>query len=369
MTDKSVPMKVLMIARGTLYSCPGGDTTQIKMTAKYLKSLGIDVDVRLSDEKIDYDNYHLIHYFNIIRPADILPHIKQSKVPFAVSTIFVDYREYETKYRKGLAGLASKLLSRDQTEYLKAIARSIKNGEKVKSRFYLLHGHKNSVRWVAQRAAILLPNSHNEYKRFSEWYKVSQRYQKVVNAIDPDHFHDNIKPDPRYAGHVLCVGRIEGLKNQLNLIKALATTDLQLTIIGKPSPNHIGYYEQCRKLAGQYKNITIINHINHDQLSAVYKAAKVHVLPSWFETTGLSSLEAAVMGCNIVITDKGDTKEYFGDHAYYCQPDDVDSIRTAVVKAYNDPVNPKLKEFILNNNTWMKAAQQTLAAYQSILKN
>ncbi|MBD0287388.1 MAG: glycosyltransferase, partial [Flavisolibacter sp.] len=143
----------------------------------------------------------------------------------------------------------------------------------------------------------------------------------------------------------------------------------QLTIIGKPSPNHIGYYEQCRKLAGQYKNITIINHINHDQLSAVYKAAKVHVLPSWFETTGLSSLEAAVLGCNIVITEKGDTKEYFGDHAYYCQPDDVDSIRTAVVKAYNDPVNPKLKEFILNNNTWMKAAQQTLAAYQTILKN
>jgi len=39
------------------------------------------------------------------------------------------------------------------------------------------------------------------------------------------------------------------------------------------------------------------------------------VLPSWFETTGLSSIEAGVMGCNIVITDKV-MQEYFSHHAF-----------------------------------------------------
>jgi glycosyltransferase involved in cell wall biosynthesis len=64
----------------------------------------------------------------------------------------------------------------------------------------------------------------------------------------------------------------------------------------------------------------------------------VHVLASWFETTGLVSLEAAMMDCNVVVTKKGDTVEYFSDMAYYCEPDDINSIRNAIEKAYNNPV-------------------------------
>ncbi len=93
----------------------------------------------------------------------------------------------------------------------------------------------------------------------------------------------------------------------------------------------------------------------------------MHVLPSWFETTGLSSLEAAAMGCNLVITRKGDTEEYFGDMAYYCEPDDISSIREAVLNAYSAPKNPKLKDHILENYTWNKTAEQTLNAYKTVL--
>jgi len=101
----------------------------------------------------------------------------------------------------------------------------------------------------------------------------------------------------------------------------------------------------------------------------LYKAAKVHVLPSWFETTGLSSLEAGAMGCNIVVTRKGDTEEYFKDMAYYCEPDDVESIRNAVLQAYTNPVNPYLQDYIFSHYTWKDTAEQTLQAYQLILEN
>lgn len=362
-------MKILMVARSTLYSAPGGDTTQIEKTAEYLKKLGIDVIIKLSDEKIDYLQYDMFHFFNIIRPDDILPHIRTSQKKFIVSTIFVDYSEYEKKNRQGLLRLANKLLGGDNIEYIKSIARFVKNGEKIKSLFYVLHGHKRSIRYIAEKAAVLLPNSHSEYARFVKSYGIEKKYKKVVNAIDPAIFAYSANPDPTFTNHIICVGRIEGRKNQLNLIKALIDTELQLSLIGKPSPNHVGYYAACRAAAAGAKNIQFIEHVPHQQLPSIYKAAKVHVLPSWFETTGLSSLEAAAMGCNLVITDKGDTKEYFNDMAYYCAPDNVGSIRNAVLQAYHTPTNAKLQDFVLRQYTWNNAAAQTLEAYQSILQH
>ena len=52
-------------------------------------------------------------------------------------------------------------------------------------------------------------------------------------------------------------------------------------------------------------NVILLGEVPHDDLAKYYASCKVHALVSWMETTGLSSLEAGVMGANIVITDKG----------------------------------------------------------------
>jgi len=358
-------MKVLMIARKTLNTAPGGDTIQVNSTAQYLRDLNVEVDVYIGQGILDYSNYDLIHFFNIIRPDDILPHIN-SQLPYVVSTIFVDYSEYENK-RKGLVGLLAKLLSSDKMEYIKAIARFFKNGDKINSKYYLINGHRNSIKHIANKASLLLPNSHSEYNRFVKRYNVSTPYYKIPNAIDALIFDSDVKPNEKFKNHVLCVGRIEGLKNQLNLIKALEGSDLFLTLIGKPAPNHMAYYAECVKLIEENDNMQLLNHIDHNDLASIYKASKVHVLPSWFETTGLSSLEAAVMDCNIVVTPKGDTQEYFKDLVFYCEPDDIESIKIAVVNAFNAPKNNSLKELILKEYYWEKTAEETLKAYNLIL--
>lgn len=360
-------MRVLMIARKTLNTSPGGDTIQINSTAEYLRYLGVEVDICIGDTTIDYSNYDIMHFFNIIRPDDILPHILHSKLPFVVSTIFVDYSEYE-KNRGGFLGLLANIFSSDKIEYIKAIARFLKNGDSINSKYYLLNGHRASVKYVAKKANLLLPNSHNEYARFVKKYDVTTPYSKIPNAIDTLTFSSTISPNEKFKNHVLSVGRIEGRKNQLNLIKALKGTDLFLTIIGKPSPNHIAYYNECVKLIEENDNMQLIDHIDHKQLAAIFKAAKVHVLPSWFETTGLSSLEAAIMDCNIVVTPQGDTEEYFKEFAYYCQPDDVYSIKEAVIKAFHEPNSDSLKQLILNEYVWEQTARQTLQAYTTVLK-
>ena len=71
-------MKVLFVSRATLFRDKGGDTIQLINTAFQLKRLGIEVDIKINNDMIDYGQYDLIHFFNIIRPADILHHIEKT---------------------------------------------------------------------------------------------------------------------------------------------------------------------------------------------------------------------------------------------------------------------------------------------------
>jgi len=358
-------MKVLFIARSTLYEVYGGDTVQMLATAKYLRQNGVDVDIKLTHEKIDYSPYDLLHLFNIIRPADHLYHVKKSRKPFVISTIYVDFKEYERRQRKGISKWATRIFPPGRIEYFKVIARLLKNGERIRSPEYLWKGHKNSIRYLAKKAEVILPNSFSEALRFAKDYKVTVPFHVIFNGIDPEIFppqSEEVKRDPKL---VLCVARIEGKKNQLKLIEALNDTPFQLLIIGKPAPNHLKYYEDCRRIAAS--NVSFEGFVPIEKLQHYYRKAKVHVLPSWNETCGLSSLEAAYNGCNIVVTDKGDTKEYYHDHAWYCDPDDADSILQAVITAAEAPTRSDYIKEIDENFTWKNAASETLNAYQDVL--
>jgi glycosyltransferase involved in cell wall biosynthesis len=356
-----------MISRSTLFTAPGGDTIQIKKTAEYLRKLGIHIDIKLSDETIDYTQYDLMHFFNIIRPNDILQHIQNTKLPFVVSSIFVDYSEYEKIGRKGMIKYINKLVNSDQLEYLKVIARMIKNNEKLKSYAYLRMGQKKSMQYIIDKSSMLLPNSQSEYDRLEKHFQISKTYHIVPNAIDINIFKNAKENNKKYKDSIICVGRIEGLKNQLNLIKAVNQTHYKLFIIGKASPNQLSYYRECLQEANKNDNVEFIDHVDQEMLANIMQSAKVHVLASWFETTGLVSLEAAFLGCNIVITNKGDQTEYFEDMVTYCDPDDIDSIVSAIQTAYNTPQETRLREKILKQYLWENTAKETLWLYKQVL--
>ena len=302
-------------------------------------------------------------FFNITRPADILKHARSGK-PYVVSTIFVEYTGYDKGERRGWKGRLFKSLAPGSIEYVKAIGRFLKGNDKIVSKEYFWTGHNTSIRKILQNAACLLPNSENEYRRLRNTYGIDKKYVVVPNGVDPEVFHPNSGMQ-KERNMVLCVGRIEGRKNQLNLIRAMNGTDFQLHLVGDPAPNQPDYYMTCKKEAGQ--NIKFIPGLPPASLVQYYKKAKVHVLPSWFETTGLTSLEAAAMGCNIVISDCGDVKEYFGDMAVYCDPTSPASIRAAIEKAANTDTDPALSEIINSKFTWEQAAFITNEAYNAIV--
>ncbi|MBS1662115.1 MAG: glycosyltransferase family 4 protein [Bacteroidetes bacterium] len=358
-------MRVAFITRSTLYTVRGGDTFQVAQTARHLEQLGIEVDILLTDEAIDYDRYDLLHFFNIIRPADILCHIRPDK-PFVVSSLLVDYSGYDKHHRKGITGRIARFLSPGAIEYCKTIARYLLGKDKLMTKSYLWKGQQGSVQEILDKTSLVFSNSSMESHELATQYQLKTDCISVPNGLDAElfSFDEALKKDERL---VLCVARIEGIKNQLNLIKALNDTPYRLLIIGDHAPGHADYYQECRRVASA--NVEFIEHIPQTELVHYYQRAKVHILPSWFETCGLSSLEAGAMGCNIVITDKGYTREYYGDYAFYCDPGNPSSILDAVEHAAQSVFRADLREQILTNYTWDRAAASIARGYKKILRS
>lgn len=254
--------------------------------------------------------------------------------------------------------------SADSIEYLKTVARWVLGKDSLSSADYLWKGQRNSIIELLKGAAMILPNSISEYKRIKEKYSYTPDYEIVPNGIDSTLFTYNVEAE-KNKNLVICVARIEGIKNQINLIKALNNTHFRLLLIGSHSPNQYNYYKECRDIAAS--NIEFIDYLPQQELLKYYTQAKVHVLPSWFETTGLSTIEAAAMGCNVVITDKGDTRDYFENDAFYCDPSSPESIYQAIETASNESYNEYLGRKIAAKYTWQQAARQTLKAYQTVL--
>lgn len=357
-------MRTALIARSTLYTIPGGDTVHITETAAQLKKLGVHAAICLTDQPIDYAAYDIFHFFNLTRPADILFHLDRISVPVVLTPIFIDYSGYDRHHRQGMPGRLLRSFPADANEYIKTVSRAIKGTDVLQSRRYLWRGQRHSIREILEKTDLLLPNSLSEYKALSDKYGYEKDYRIVPNGINSDLFPAagiTSKDDKL----VICAARIEGIKNQLNLIRALNHSTFKLLIIGSPAPNQHSYYRQCRKEAAA--NIVFTGPLSQQELALYYAKAKVHVLPSWFETCGLSSLEAAAMGCGIVITEKGYTRDYFGEEAFYCEPGEPGTIKEAVERAAIAGSTVRLQEKIRTDYTWEKAATITLEAYQKVI--
>jgi glycosyltransferase involved in cell wall biosynthesis len=357
-------MRVALITRSTLFTARGGDTIQLLETNKHLNESGIRTEIILADKKPDYNQYDLLHFFNITRPADILRHIERSSTPYVLSPIWIDYTEYDKFHRKGWTAPFFKFFPGNNNEYLKIIARGLAGKDIFPGISYLRKGQQKSIIAILKNCSALLTGSEEEYQVIKKKFGPVQLQINVPLGIDPLRFKPS-ETIPKEKDLVICVARIEGIKNQLTLIKALNNSNYRLLLIGAAAPNQSSYYQACKKIAAG--NISFIDHLPQEELLQYYQKAKVHVLPGWYENCGLASLEAAAMKCNIVSTMNGFTSSYLAEDAFYCDPASLSSIYAAVDKAAKKETTSVLSEKIRCSYTWQKTANQTAEAYKSIL--
>jgi len=104
------------------------------------------------------------------------------------------------------------------------------------------------------------------------------------------------------------------------------------------------------KLIAGTDNIEYLGRLSDEDLFEGYRKAKVFALPSIVEGVGSVALEAAISGCEIVLTDIGGPKEYYDGRAVLVNPYDVDSIGKGVMEAFESKkAQPELREYILKN--------------------
>lgn len=159
---------------------------------------------------------------------------------------------------------------------------------------------------------------------------------------------------------VLAVGRVDANKNQLNLIRALRDENIPLVLAGGSLAPP--YLDECQKIASA--NIHFLPSLSDKELGSAYAAAHTHALVSWLEVVGLVTLEAAVAGCNVVLTREHGARDYVGDAGWYCDPGDVTSIRRAVLDAHHAPPQNMLREHLLKTYSWERHAREICDAYE-----
>ena len=370
-------MKVLMQSRKNFFELRGGDTVQLEKTKMELEKLGVEVDFSLDFEP-DLSNYDLVHLSNVTRIQETYLHVKNAKKqgkPIVLSTIYWPMDEFERLGQVGIRKFINSHVKIDTEEKIKAIARYLKdkNSRNEATRNLWKIGYTKMQKYVVDNVDYFLPNSEMEMDEFCKSFGVEKdRYKVIPNAIDADiaRKQDEVeipKEFEKYRNAIICVGRIEPRKNQLSLVKALDNSNYKLILVGAVSDNQKSYFNEIKEIMDRNPNFYYISKIENSKLYQLYKVCKVSTLPSWLDTPGLVSLEAAAMGCNLAISSKGSTTEYFINMAEYCLPDDINGIRSAIDRAYAKPQNDKLKNRIFENYTWKIAGQKTLEAYKTIL--
>ncbi|KXS41807.1 MULTISPECIES: glycosyltransferase [unclassified Candidatus Frackibacter] len=329
-------MKVLFQVRPDLLNVYAGDTIQILRTKEQVERLGIEVNLS-TDLGVELDKYDLIHLFNTTRISETYQQMlnaKKQDKPVVLSTIYWDMEEY---------------LRNERPDKLKWWQRTNEYRQEVMN-----------------LADILLPNSESEKRLIEKNFGIKDKFMVVPNGVSrylPNKADDSFKVKYGLEDFILAVGRFDKRKNQLNVIKALKETYIPLVMIG--SCNDPQYLRKCKAEAN--KETIFIDHLPQRKLASAYQAAKVHVLASWYDTPGLVSLEAGILGCNIVSTNRGSAKDYFKDLAWYCDPSDINSIYEAVLHAYYAELNSELEEYILTNFTWKITGEKTVEAYHRLL--
>ncbi|MCX6660890.1 MAG: glycosyltransferase [Candidatus Bathyarchaeota archaeon] len=356
-------MRVAFLTYQGAFNLHGGAETQIEMTARYLSKLK-EVEVRLFDMwKDKIEEFDIVHIFKPTSfPAESLSicrYAKRRGVRIVVSPIF---------FRTG-DGIDEHLPFTQNLLYHSRLAFN----DLVTSLPYVRELDPYAqVQELLRQSDSILPNTRAELESIMLTFEglPREKFSLIPNGVDERFaYGDSRLFKERYGMDeiILFVGNIEPRKNLLRLIRSFKKSRLQanLVIIGKEGD--FEYANRCKKEASD--RVFFLGALPHDSeiLVSAYKAARVLVLPSLFETPGLAALEGGLAGANIVVTEFGGTKEYFGDMASYVNPTDVDGIAEALSKSFKSPKNLRLSNHISAQFLWENVARKTLVAYKSIL--
>lgn len=212
-----------------------------------------------------------------------------------------------------------------------------------------------------------------------------EKIEIVRNPIDPDEFSP--EGEKALAGDgsktVLFVGRLEERKGIQYLISAVPQVlkecpQTRFVIIGDDTINAAGGQ---RSVLADLKNIlrdnncqdsvTFINRVPLKDLPKYYRSADISVVPSLYDNSPYTCLEAMSCGLAVIGSSAGGTREYIeaGESGLIVAPRSSDEIGSAIIRlikdeAYRKYLSDNARKQVLEKFQRKKIAQDTVNLYE-----
>jgi glycosyltransferase involved in cell wall biosynthesis len=181
---------------------------------------------------------------------------------------------------------------------------------------------------------------------------------------------------------VLYTGRIEFRKGSLELLRsvdrvAARLPDVEYVIAGA---RHNSINDRMLNGAlgvnGTRKHVQMVGHVPWQKLADLYRRASVFVMPSYYETFGISVIEAMAFGLPVVATKAGGLPEVVEDGVtgILVPPGDSEALGDALLRLLLDPdlrarMGQAGRERVRSEFTVDRIVAQTLDVYQSVIRN
>ena len=371
-------MKIAMILRADADRVFGGDTLVMQKLSAALRDLGAATLVGHQDEMPSAREFDLLHIFTLTpvdHAARMVAWAQSGATPIVFSPLY--YSDFRDWFERAIRSAPR----------WRSLAQRL-----GKPRAWGLHRSWQASRlpfqhsWWAGRAALLAATTVATTSRWENaWlarhfrFPATARSRMRISPLGIDAglygrtfaeselaaFRQRYDLEP---GYVCQVGRIEQKKNQLAVIEALFDDPVPLVFVGKDSPYYApDYPDLCREIAAQRGHVKFLGWLPENELPLLYAASAAHVLPSWMELPGLTSLEAGASGTRVISTQVSALHELLGDRVRTCDPYDLDSIRAAILAALASPRSTDLREYLLMNYSWPTVAAANLALYEEVL--
>ncbi len=174
---------------------------------------------------------------------------------------------------------------------------------------------------------------------------------------------------------ILFVGTIEPRKNIPALLRAFRRlrdnykSRAKLVIAG----NRGWLVEEVDAVIQQLElgdSVCCLGGIPNEELVYLYNAARVFVLPSFYEGFGLPPLEAMACGTPVIVSNSSSLPEVVGDAGWLVNPDDVEGLTVALYRILadeglrNEMSAKGVKRAAIFS--WERAARETLAVYRKV---
>jgi len=365
-------MKVIFCIRDDFLTRVGGDTIQLLNTKECLESMyGIRTLIETEPYKLKESGTDIVHIFNaqtLDLSLKFALNAKNAGKKIVLSPIFWDLSHslFVTHLAKvGILNIRKgyRLLKKPHDFAIYLL------GFLSKKYYFGSKRYINDLTKLISLSDLILPNSPEELKILENTTKIRHlKYKIVVNDVNQKIFKPVAKINNNKT--VLIAGRIEPVKNQLSVARALMN-DREIKIIMVGAISNKRYFDAILKIAKTRGNIEIIpENISQFDLYDIYKKSDIHVLPSFRDSPGRSTLEAISVGLKAVVSSSAFCpvdfyfRELINKKVFICDPYSIYSIRSAILKALATPSYGESIEFRFSCE---KATEQTFNAYKEIL--